>query len=103
MWNAQLIEYPIISRDKAGEWNYFDVTPDKPEMVYEGGKVRPPDGVTPCATRGGGRARSWRSRPSAIASRYYEVDSCVLNLVLAAAHEALKDPDRSGNCGVLYR
>jgi hypothetical protein len=28
MWNAQLIEYPIISRNKAGEWNYFDVTPE---------------------------------------------------------------------------
>jgi hypothetical protein len=26
MWDRQMLDYPTITRDEAGEWNYFDVT-----------------------------------------------------------------------------
>ena len=39
-----MLDYPTITRNEAGEWNYFDVTPEWPEMVYEDGKYRPHDG-----------------------------------------------------------
>jgi hypothetical protein len=61
IWDQQMLEYPTISRNEAGEWNYFDVTPDQPEVVWEGGRRVYLDAQARlrCSER---RARSWRSR-----------------------------------------
>jgi hypothetical protein len=33
MWDRQLLDYPTITRDEVGNWNYLDVIPEQPEVV----------------------------------------------------------------------
>jgi hypothetical protein len=80
MWDAQKLDYPTVTRNEAGEWNYFDVTPDEPwdgrsksDLQWEGCDL----------------ARATLE----LASRHYEADSCALTLIVAAAHKAMEtDP-----------
>lgn len=72
-WDSQLLEYPTISRDEAGKWNYFDVEPEYPAASAQ--------------------AEDLARQTLALASRYYEADSTALSSIVEAAYEAQKDPD----------
>jgi hypothetical protein len=81
MWDAQMLEYPTISRDESGKWHYFDV-PDPPVIID------PDDGLGTSPTEWDwGRTLARQSLE--LAGRHYEADSCALLFVLGAAHEAL--------------
>ena len=62
-----LLEYPTITRNDAGEWNYFDVKPDMDGAELARETLR-------------------------LASRYFEPDGVALLGVLQGAHEVLSRP-----------
>jgi hypothetical protein len=97
MWNDQLLDYPTISRSDDGTWNYFDVTPAQPEMIYEDGKCRSLDGATEYDVQQA-QGEELAQQTLALAARHYEADSCALTLVVDAAHKVMADmqadPDR---------
>ena len=97
MWNAQLLEYPTISRNEAGKWNYFDVIPEQPEVIYEGGRRLNLDSASEADVQLA-QAEDLARQTLELASRYYEADSCALTFVVDAAYAAKQqnaDPDLS--------
>jgi hypothetical protein len=46
MWDAQLLDYPTITRNEAGKWNYFAVTPARAQWTTEDRVPCTIDGLT---------------------------------------------------------
>jgi hypothetical protein len=90
MWDAQKLDYPTVTRNEVGEWNYFDVTPEHGQLQYfRKGKPRREDyidGVDDTEmqwSQGEGLARETLE----LAGRYYEADSCTLDSIVGRAFE----------------
>ena len=79
MWDGQMLDYPTITRNEAGEWNYFDVTPETPEMVYdEDGKLHPVDGLQGWELQHA-QGEELAYQTLKLAGRYCEANSCALS------------------------
>jgi hypothetical protein len=49
--DAMMLDYPTITRDETGAWDYFDVTPARAEIVWEDGKPHRLDGLADVAVQ----------------------------------------------------
>jgi hypothetical protein len=70
-----MLDYPTVTRNEAGEWNYFDATLQQPDGYDQG--------------------QDLAFETLRIASRQREADFCALLNITTAAVEALNDGGKS--------
>jgi hypothetical protein len=93
MWDGQLLDYPTITRNDAGEWNYFDVKPAYATVIWEDGVRKTLDGVSDSDVMMN-QGEDLALETLAIADQCREADSVALHEIMVAALKAFDGPDR---------
>jgi hypothetical protein len=90
MWNRQLLDYPTVARNGAIDWEYFHVTPDHAQVIWEDGVRRTLDDRLDADVQWEqGEALALESLQ--VAAQWREADSCAMDLILDRASEIAKD------------
>jgi hypothetical protein len=73
-------------------WDYFDVVPERAQVIWEGGQRQTLDGVTH-ADKQWAQGEALARESLRLARRYREADCCEMRLILDRAYEIVDSSD----------